>query len=130
MNQLFFGTTDGILPVSFDTGNGVSLDVYVTHDGGATWRGTRPLRAAATTADFIDVSHGWASDGTLLYVTSDGGQHWTKLSLGERFQHVTRLDFVSSHIGWAMGATDFHGPTLLKTVNGGYTWVVIPYTLS
>lgn len=127
---LFFGTTDGILPVSFDTGNGVSLDVYVTHDGGATWRGTSPLRAAATTADFIDVSHGWASDGTLLYVTSDGGQHWTKLSPGGDFQHVTQLDLVSSDIGWAIGAIGSKTPSLLKTVDGGHTWTVIPYTIS
>ncbi len=27
----FFNDTDGILPVSFDTGNGANLDVYVTH---------------------------------------------------------------------------------------------------
>lgn len=126
----FFTATDGILPVSFVTENASSVDFYITHDGGTSWKETTPVAALGATADFVDVNHGWASDGTLLYVTSDGGQHWTKLSLGERFQHVTRLDFVSSHIGWAMGATDFHGPTLLKTVNGGYTWVVIPYTLS
>ena len=75
---LFFNATDGILPVSFDMGKGASLDVYVTHDGGTTWKGTTPLTAAASTADFIDVDHGWASDGTLLYVTGDSGKQWTR----------------------------------------------------
>jgi photosystem II stability/assembly factor-like uncharacterized protein len=126
----FFTPTDGILPVSFVTESASSLDLYVTHDGGASWKETTPLAALAATAGFIDVNHGWASDGTLLYVTSDGGHHWTKLSPGESFQHITRLDFASSHIGWAIGATNSHVPALLKTINGGHTWAAIPYTIS
>jgi photosystem II stability/assembly factor-like uncharacterized protein len=127
---LFFNATDGILPVSFDMGKGASLDVYVTHDGGTTWKRTTPLTAAASTADFIDVDHGWASDGTLLYVTGDGGKQWTTLSPGGSFQHIMHLDFVSSDIGWAIGATAANAPTLLKTEDGGHTWTAIPYTIS
>ncbi len=126
----FFSATDGILPVSFVTENASSLDLYMTHDGGESWKGTTPVAALASTADFVDVNHGWASDGTLLYVTNDGGQLWALLSPGGSFQHVTRLDFVSSNIGWAIGATDFKAPSLLKTIDGGHTWVVIPYTIS
>ena len=126
----FFTATDGILPVSFVTENAASLDLYVTHDGGASWTSTTPVAASVAISDIIDMDHGWASDGTLLYVTSDGGQNWTKLSPGGGFQHVTRLDFVSSNIGWAIGATDSHVPTLLKTVDGGRTWTAIPYTIS
>jgi photosystem II stability/assembly factor-like uncharacterized protein len=127
---LFFNATDGILPVSFNTGNGVSLDVYVTHDGGITWKGTTPLAASTSTVDFIDMSHGWVSDGTLLYVTSDSGQHWTRLSPGGSFQGITQLDFVSSNIGWAIGATASNALTLLKTEDGGHTWAVISYAIS
>ncbi len=104
--------------------------MYVTHDGGASWKATTPIAALATTVDFIDVNHGWASDGTLLYVTSDGGQQWAKLAPGGSFQHVTRLDFVSSNIGWAIGATASNAPTLLKTGDGGHTWTVLSYTIS
>jgi photosystem II stability/assembly factor-like uncharacterized protein len=127
---LFFNATEGILPVSFNTGNSVGLVLYVTRDGGSTWKGTTPLAASASAADFIDVDHGWASDGTLLYVTSDSGQHWTKLPPGGSFQHVTQLDFVSSSIGWAIGATESGAPTLLKTEDGGHTWMVISYAIS
>ena len=126
----FFIATDGILPVSFVTENASSLDLYVTHDGGVSWKATTPIAALAGTADFIDMNHGWASDGTFLYVTSDGGQQWAKLSPGGSFQHITQLDFVSSHIGWAIGATDFHTSSLLKTLDGGQTWTAIPYTIS
>ena len=127
---LFFTATDGVLPVSFDTGNSVNLDVYVTHNGGTTWQGTTALAAPASVVDFIDVDHGWVSDGMLLYMTSDNGQHWTRLSPGGSFQHITRLDFISSDLGWAIGATESSAPTLLKTVDGGHTWTVIPYTIS
>lgn len=128
MPPQFFGTAEGILPVSFDMGNGANLDLYVTHDGGTTWKRASPLTAAVTTVDFIDVSHGWASDGTLLYVTSDGGQHWTRLSPGGSFQHVIQLDFVSRDSGWAIVAPKT--PALLKTVDGGHTWAVLSYTIS
>jgi photosystem II stability/assembly factor-like uncharacterized protein len=121
----FFTTNDGILPVSFVTGNASSLDFYVTHNGGANWQSTTPLAASATIADFIDMDHGWASDGTFLYMTSDGGQHWTKLSPGANFKDVTHLDFVSSNIGWAISSTASNSASLLKTVDGGHTWTVI-----
>jgi photosystem II stability/assembly factor-like uncharacterized protein len=126
----FFSATDGILPVSFVTQAASSLAFYVTHDGGANWQSTTPLAASATIADFIDMDHGWASDGTLLYMTSDGGHHWTKLSPGANFKNVSRLNFVSSNIGWAIGSTANNSPSLLKTVDGGQTWTVIPYTIS
>jgi len=126
----FFTTTDGILPVSFITEKAASLDVYVTHDGGASWQETTPIAASATVSDFIDTNHGWASDGTLLYVTGDGGQQWAKLAPGDIFQHVTQLDFVSSSIGWAIGATASSAPNLLKTGDGGHTWTALSYTIS
>jgi photosystem II stability/assembly factor-like uncharacterized protein len=127
---LFFTATDGILPVNFDTGKGMDLDVYVTHDGGITWSGTSPLVAAIITVDFIDVAHGWASDRVSLYMTSDGGEHWTRLPQSENFQHVTHLDFVSNDLGWAIGATASQVHTLLKTGDGGRGWVVSSYTIS
>jgi len=102
----------------------------VTHDGGASWTSTTPVAASATVSDVIDINHGWASDGTLLYVTRDSGQNWTKLAPGGGFQHVTRLDFVSSTIGWAIRTTTPNFPSLLKTVDGGHTWTVVLYTIS
>jgi photosystem II stability/assembly factor-like uncharacterized protein len=124
----FFTAIDGLLPVSFVTESGPNLDVYVTHDGGTTWQGTVPV--VASISAFMDVNHGWASDGTRLYRTRDGGQHWTKLSPGVNLQHVSSLDFVSSDIGWASGSTATNSPAFFKTVDGGHTWTVIPSSIS
>jgi photosystem II stability/assembly factor-like uncharacterized protein len=122
---LFFNSTDGLLPVTFDTGNGSSIDFYATHDGGRTWNGTTPVDALAGIWDFIDMKHGWASDGTHLYMTSNGGKTWTKLSPSANFKNLSRLDFVSPNIGWAIGSTANNSPSLLKTMDGGQTWTVI-----
>lgn len=126
----FFSANDGILPVSFVTENAASLDLYVTHDGGASWTSTTPVAAKASISDVLDMNHAWASDGTLLYATTDGGQSWTKLAAGGGFQRVTRLDFVSTTTGWAIRSTTPNFSSLLKTVDGGQTWTVVQYTIS
>jgi len=127
----FFNATDGILPV-----NGLSVgsqvvgasDIYITHDGGATWNSTSLLAANASSADFTDINHGWVTDGANLYMTSDGGQHWTKiLSVTNNMPKFQSLDFVSSEVGLAIGYTDSGAMFLLKTVDGGYTWTHVRY---
>src|SRR5256885_5922654 len=98
VSPTFFSATDGILPVIFSdgiTGRGIATDIYVTHDGGTTWKSTTPLPLASVAIDFVDRQHGWATDGILLYRTSNDGQRWTKLSPGASFKQVTSLDFVS-----------------------------------
>ncbi len=106
------------------------MDIYVTHDGGTTWKSTMPLPAAFGTIDFVDMQHGWVTDGMVLYSTSDGGQHWTKLSPGANFEQVTDLSFVSSTTGWAIGGQSNTSSFLLKTTDGGKTWTPIPFSIS
>jgi photosystem II stability/assembly factor-like uncharacterized protein len=124
----FFSTTDGILPVIFSditTDNRIATDIYFTHDGGTTWQSTAILPVGPGVFDFVDMQHGWASDGSVLYMTSDGGNHWIKLSPNESFKHISLLDFVSSTIGWAISSATSMPSSLLKTIDGGRTWTVI-----
>ncbi|HYL42062.1 MAG TPA: hypothetical protein VEU97_01640 [Ktedonobacteraceae bacterium] len=74
--------------------------------------------------------NGWATDGMILYRTSDGGQRWTRLSPGASFKHVTSLDFVSSTLGWSIGGRGRNSSLLLKTSDGGQSWTPIPLTIS
>jgi photosystem II stability/assembly factor-like uncharacterized protein len=133
ISPTFFSATDGILPViiaDLITGRGIATDIYVTHDGGTTWKSTVPLPAASGTIDFVDMQHGWATDGIVLYSTNDGGQHWTKLSPGANFKQVTDLSFVSSIAGWAIGGQSNTSSFLLETTDGGKTWTPIPFSIS
>jgi photosystem II stability/assembly factor-like uncharacterized protein len=124
----FFSTTDGILPIIFSditTEKRIAADIYVTHDGGKTWQHTSLLPVGLSIFDFVDMLHGWASDGSLLYMTSDGGNRWIKLSPNESFQHVSLLDFVTSTLGWAISSPPSMPSSLLKTIDGGRTWTVV-----
>ena len=133
ISPTFFSDMDGVLPIIFSdliTGRGIATDIYVTHDGGTTWKSTMLLPAVFGTIDFVDTQHGWATDGMVLYSTSDGGQHWTKLSPGPDFKQVTDLSFVSSITGWAIGRLSNTSSSLLRTTDGGKTWTPIPFSIS
>jgi photosystem II stability/assembly factor-like uncharacterized protein len=133
VSPTFFSATGGILPVIFSdglTGKGIATDVYMTHNGGTTWESTTPLPFAATSIDFVDMQHGWVTDGMSLYQTSDGGQHWAKLSPGANFKQITTLSFVSNTAGWAIGGQGKNSSLLLKTADGGKTWTPIPISIS
>jgi photosystem II stability/assembly factor-like uncharacterized protein len=125
---VFFSATQGLLPVTFFNGKaGNSLAVYATHDGGATWSSSTLLSAAGSTWDFLTMQQGWVvgANGTTLDETSDGGQHWTAITPGANFQHISQLDFVSAQEGWAISTPTPAAPVLLKTMDGGQTWVQI-----
>jgi len=137
MSPTFFTANDGILPVNFTSASASGFGMYVTHDGGATWNSVPIAKEASSisTIDFIDMQHGWAIDrgGTNLYATIDGGMHWTKLTIASTTHSLPSfkfLDFVTTEIGWAIGATSSKTPVLLKTVDGGHTWTTIRYTIS
>lgn len=131
----FLTAQDGLLPVLFLGASAESGAAYVTHDSGATWQSTPHIEAGEF--DFINATQGWATNGaatagSTLYATSDGGQHWTNLPTTPNFYDVSSLNFVSAEIGWAIEISQVGpGPTsLLKTTDGGKTWVVVPFPSS
>jgi len=69
------------------------------------------------------VSHGWATNGTILYATSNGGQSWIEVPTSQNFKNISSLDFVSSEVGWAISGAGPNSTVLLKTVDGGHTWI-------
>lgn len=133
MPPTFYSATDGLLPVKFSdltTGRGIATVIYVTHNGGTTWRSTMPIFTTLNASYFIDMQHGWLTDGTNLFVTGDGGQHWAKLTPSANFKHITQIDFVSETTGWALGNQGNGSLTLLKTTDGGQTWTQITPSIS
>ena len=128
LSPTFFSPDDGILPVIFSnvtTDSPIATAIYRTHDGGRTWQGTTPVIAALPLLVFADMQHGWATDGTILYSTGDGGNHWLKLSPSASFKNIAQLDFISDTVGWAISSTTANSSSLLKTIDGGRTWTPI-----
>jgi photosystem II stability/assembly factor-like uncharacterized protein len=129
----FFSANDGLLPVRFSnriTSREIATVIYVTHDGGTTWQSTMPVSAALSSSHFLDMQHGWLTDGTSLFVTSDGGQVWKKLTPGANFKQVTQIDFVTDSIGWAISNQENGFSILQKTTDGGQTWMQITPVIS
>lgn len=99
--------------------------LYTTIDGGRSWQLGPMLPTNAFSVFFLDATHGWTLDtksNTLLF-TGDGGQHWSTVATVPSNSNsvVAGFQFVTSQVGWALGA-DSRGLPILKTVDGGQTW--------
>lgn len=133
---------------------GLSIVVYTTHDAGLTWHASSPFSLEPPkdmqgsvnwlggVPLFVDIQHGWVSaspDSTtarsepslVYYRTTDGGQHWTQLPRSSVPNNsvagfaVSPFSFISPSIGWLADRDSRGGMILLKTVDGGHTWVQI-----
>ncbi len=123
----FFGST-GFLTIDH---GGKSPYLLVTHDTGATWH-TEPVPQAAGpfgSAHFFDARHGLLvpavgqdTPGQVFYVTSDGGQTWTQVRQGLRFQPGMTVEFPSPEAGFAWNPNASGAPPIYATSNGGRTW--------
>ncbi len=95
--------------------------LYATDDSGSSWT-TYELPSGVNPSDyeliFFDLDHALLL-GRAMYRTGDGGQTW------ERVKAVAwdgQFSFVDSQVGWAV-ARSGDATALVKTVNGGATWL-------
>lgn len=116
----FFDEKTVILPVHLYN-SGPVLVIYVSRDGGATWKATQPVQSYGPLAvpapnDFIV----W--DGGNLHVSRDAGQSWKDLTPNINLnQKIGSLQFINPMTGWALS---YDGKTsqLYRTNDGGQTW--------
>jgi photosystem II stability/assembly factor-like uncharacterized protein len=60
--------------------------------------------------------------GRVVYLTSDGGQTWTPVRQGMRFQPGMTVNFVTPRAGFAWNPGTSGAPPIYATTNGGRTW--------
>jgi photosystem II stability/assembly factor-like uncharacterized protein len=103
---------------SIDAARGV---IVKTTDGGATWD-TIPHditdQNIFLTLHFFDATHGLVA-GFGLWSTSDGGLHWTAVTLPSGVENIQRFDFISPTVGFAVG---YNSSALITTSDAGASW--------
>lgn len=117
----FFGQ-NGLLPAQPMPSGMPAL--YVTQDGGATWRRTSSVPTSEVGGPHVsslDTQHVWLLSNRTLYFTADEGRHWIVRS--NTLSISTSFDFVTPRIGFALGqGATRHAASLLRTTDGGRTW--------
>ena len=121
----FFGTSDGALPV-FLYGDSQAMVFFLSHDGGATWKGTRPV-AMAGHYSLASLTDWFVWDGgAALQVSHDSGGTWTAVATNVSLTDtLTDFQFVDASHGWAL-SVDANGHTsFYATTDGGATWTAL-----
>jgi len=114
-----------------DTLNGWAVgrfgEVLRSADGGMTWtRVSVPVGTAVdfTSLSFVDATTGWVvgRDGLILH-TRDGAETWVQQT-SEFTDDLLAVQFVDTLAGWTIGSTSDNSSVVLRTRNGGVSWLV------
>ncbi len=123
----FVTDEDAFLPVAV----GNRLVFFGSHDAGDTWTLLPPVLPAGhmRTAQFVNPRDGFTVCGVDLCTTQDGGATWQQIAtpfpLGSpgAGAFVSQFDFVDGLTGWAILADQQGSAGLLRTTDGGHTWI-------
>jgi photosystem II stability/assembly factor-like uncharacterized protein len=109
------------------TASAVGGAIFLTEDGGSTWKDPRKRKDkelnpyfSLESITFATTQLGWAvgDRGTILH-TTDGGRRWRKQNSGTT-SDLRAVVFADTLSGWAVGTRG----TILHTGDGGSTWTV------
>lgn len=129
----FFDNREGVL-LAVPNEKGVTRTiVYVTHDGGATWRvGAVPADTDPFVISFTNPGHGWASRVWMptekrdaLVFTADEGITWLEVATNVDLTNIYQMQFVTARDGWGLARDDGNGSVLLRTTDGGHNWMQV-----
>ena len=127
VNDLFFVSAEE----GWATGMRVAFDLYPTifiahtGDGGQTWQiqlfpyGPARVRSGERLW-FVDAQHGWAEEGSSLWRTTDGGEHWIELQPAGMPDQLLR--FIDTNTGFGISTPPWSDRMLMCTTDGGETW--------
>jgi photosystem II stability/assembly factor-like uncharacterized protein len=105
---------------------------FASHDAGASWSLLPPVLPAGrmmASAQFVNLTDGFTTCGAELCATQDGGKSWQSIAApfpfgpagGDAF--ISQFDFVDGVTGWGMLMDQQGNAALLKTTDGGHTWI-------
>lgn len=143
----FTSSEDGAMLVSAP-GVGPLATLYLTTNGGLSWKPRLTPEFAPQALDFINADDGWLliadsmnagpAGEPDLWVTHNGGITWTSLqsapaNASSGYSPRINLgglsfDFITTQLGWAAPAWPGEavwGPDLMQTLNGGNSWTLL-----
>jgi photosystem II stability/assembly factor-like uncharacterized protein len=106
-------------------------NVFYSNDFGATWSN----RDIPNSSNLYSLNNSGttvlaAGEGGAIARTTDMGLNWDKLSNLETINELRNVQFVSDNVGYAVGGSITPATLagdILKTTNGGATWVKLPF---
>lgn len=102
----------------------VAGELAITSDGGLTWNELTPV-GVPNTVTMIDANRIWyGTTGGALYFSSDAGITWTQRTgwIGSGVGAVRHVGFYDELVGYMISNTAAPVGTVLRTIDGGYTW--------
>jgi len=121
----------------YNSQNGFAVDskgiIYSTTNGGSTWLLYQTPAKRALRAIAIDGNNVYAvGDAGSIYRSTDSGANWEeKFSyIGNALEFQRRVIFVNDNVGYICGGSSSSADSLgyvLKTTDGGETWIQLPY---
>jgi photosystem II stability/assembly factor-like uncharacterized protein len=102
------------------SGSHITLTTMQTTNGGNNWDtvGTGGIFY------FVDANNGWAIGPPKIYHTTNGGVEWTPQYVDTVVGKFNAIQFTDLNNGWVVGDSN----KILKTTNGGITWIAITNT--
>lgn len=120
----FVSAGDGFLIIRM-SGDSIQTAVYVTDDGGETWRLTPTLIPGAGASDLLSEEEAIIYNGEQFYVTRDAASTWTTIApdivFGDSF---AAMEFVNPDSGWVITVAGDRR-SLYRTHDGGATWLPV-----
>jgi photosystem II stability/assembly factor-like uncharacterized protein len=121
----FTSATDGFLVVRL-AGDSAQTAVYITNDGGDSWRLTPTIIPGAGATDVLSPQEMIVYNGKEFYVTRDAARTWATVSpdivFGDSF---ATMDFVNPDSGWVVTADPSNHRSFYRTHDGGATWLPV-----
>ena len=104
--------------------------VVFTTNGGDTWTAvTGPAVGVNLNTVWMRSASEWiiGTAGGALWYTRDSGTTWTQKAFpGSGSGSVTDVEFVTQSVGYMSHTTTTPSGRILRTIDGGYSWYVLP----
>jgi photosystem II stability/assembly factor-like uncharacterized protein len=124
---VFVGAETAYLPVHVTSQYGVLLVVYVTQDGGNTWKLSPAYVPMGGASNFISETDGFIWNGASFYFTADSAQSWKTIEPDVTFTSAfAGMDFISPQVGYVLWDDGAGGRRIYRTADEGHTWSLLP----